>query len=329
MLILFDLRFLWCLTPLALRSVSNSWHFLGWSGRLATSPTLASYRKRVVERWPGCRPHNGVMRVAEGPGLDHCDSVIWELEARDPMRCAPGGVAEATEESARALASSLGCTLVACTDDDSYDDQTPPVPYYSWLVRVPRDEHEHRDEHDIPVAVAGLHQHLRSLLPTELEDWHIAPDRGLTLDEAAGTALRGAYLDLLEPFEAALMPLRTDGAERLEHQAKAWVRGERAMAGTYSLWLCDDPDAGGHAWLVLRIGLAARDSFWQSPTGRDVLRWGVTVDDPVLMTPDPPRRPGWSPSPPARSRRNGCGRIPRLRVWPGLGINGPRMSSRC
>jgi hypothetical protein len=77
----------------------------------------------------------------------------------------------------------------------------------------------------------------------ELADWHIAPDRGLTLDEAAGTALRGAYLDLLEPFEAALMPLRTGGAERLGPGAKAWVRGERALAGTYSLWLCDDPDA--------------------------------------------------------------------------------------
>jgi hypothetical protein len=142
------------------------------------------------------------------------------------------------------------------------------------------------------VAIARLHQHLRSLLPTELEDWHIAPDRGLTLDEAAGTALHGAYLDLLEPFEAALMPLRTDGAERLEPQAKAWVRGERAMAGTYSLWLCNDPDAGGYAWLVLRIGLAATDSFWQSPAGMDLLRWGVTVDDPVLMTPRP-AAPAW------------------------------------
>jgi hypothetical protein len=27
--------------------------------------------------------------------------------------------------------------------------------------------------------------------------------------------------------------------------------GEQAMAGRYSLWLCDDPDGGGHARLVL------------------------------------------------------------------------------
>jgi hypothetical protein len=235
------------------------------------------------------------MRVAEEPGLDPFDSVIWELEARDPARCAPEGVAEATEVTARALAASLGCALVACTDDDSYDDQAPPVPRYSWLVRVPLGEHEHRDEHDIPVAVARLHRHLRSLLPAQLDDWHIAPAHGLTLDEAAGAALRGAYLDLLEPFEAALMPLRADGADRLDPGAKAWVRGEQALAGTYSLWLCDDPDAGGHAWLVLYIGLAAANSFWQSQAGAGLLRRGVTADDPVLMTPRP-AAPAWMAS---------------------------------
>lgn len=235
------------------------------------------------------------MRTAEGPGPGHGDSVIWELEARDPARCAPEGVAEATGASARALAASLGCTLIACTDDDSYDDQVPPVPRYSWVVRVPRGEHEHRDEHGIPVAVARLHRHLRSLLPAQLDDWHIAPDHGLTADEAAGAALRGAYLDLLEPFEAALMPLRTGGAERLDPAAKAWVRGEQATAGTYSLWLCDDPDAGGHAWLVLNIGLAATDSFWQSPAGAALLRRGVTADDPVLVTPRP-AAPPWMAS---------------------------------
>src|SRR5262249_2061079 len=99
----------------------------------------------------------------------------------------------------------------------------------------------------------------------------------------------------LEPFESALMPLRVDGAERLEPQAKAWVRGDRTTAGTYSLWLCEDPDAGSQRWLVLDIGLASTDSLWQPPTGAGLLQWGVTAAAPVLTIPRP-SSPTWMAS---------------------------------
>ncbi len=230
------------------------------------------------------------MRTTGESSLDHCDWVIWDLEVRDPQRCAPEGVAEATGEPIRALAASLGCTLLACVDDDSYG-LVPEGTYYSWLVRVPRGEH--RDDHGIPVAVARIQQRLRALLPSQLQDWHIAPDRGLTLREAAGAALHDAYSDALRPFEAALMPLRVDGAERLEPRAEVWASDEATAAGTYALWLCEDP--AGHAWLVLYVGLAITGAFWQSRLGTGLREREIDAEIPVLVTPRP-AEPRWMAS---------------------------------
>ncbi|WP_433358709.1 hypothetical protein [Streptosporangium sp. CA-115845] len=185
------------------------------------------------------------------------------------------------------LASSLGCVLDACIDDDSYD-LTPEGTYYSWLVRVPRSEHEHRDEHGVPLVVVQMHQLLHSLLPAELENWSIRPDRSLTLREAAGSTLRDAYLDLLRPFETALVPLRRDGAEELEPRAQFWASDGHTVAGTYALWLCADPDTAEHsAWLVLYVGLVAQDAFWRSQAGAGMRRYGVAEEAPVLLTPRP------------------------------------------
>ncbi|MFF2226932.1 hypothetical protein ACFVV7_26860 [Streptomyces globisporus] len=224
--------------------------------------------------------------------LDHCSWIVWDLEVRDPRQVAPEGVAERTKRPIADLASSLGCVLDACTDDDSYD-LTPEGTYYSWLVRVPRREHERRDEQGIPVALSQLQQLLRTLLPAELVDWRVGPDRTFTLLDAAGDALREQYADLLEPFETALLPLRQDGAEELEPRVQTWAVDE-PTSGTYALWLCSDPDPSGAAWLVLRVGLVATREFWVSSAGKGLSRFGVAQDSPVLMTAQPASPTWWA-----------------------------------
>jgi hypothetical protein len=233
-----------------------------------------------------------IVAPAEHSDLADCSWIVWDLEVRDPRQVAREGVAERTEKPLKELASSLGCVLDACTDDDSYD-LTPQGTYYSWLVRVPRSEHERRDEQGIPVVVSQLQQLLRTLLPSELDDWRIGPDHTLTLLDAAGAALRELYTDLLEPFELALLPLRRDGAEELEPLVKTWAVDE-PTSGTYALWLCSDPDPAGMSWLVLRVGLVAGPEFWNSRAGESLRRFGVAEDSPVLMTPLPSSPTWWA-----------------------------------
>jgi hypothetical protein len=51
------------------------------------------------------------------------------------------------------MAASLGCVFELCCDDDAVDG----VPRYSWLVRVPRDEHLRRNDQgtaDLPEPAA-------------------------------------------------------------------------------------------------------------------------------------------------------------------------------
>ncbi|MFI8944102.1 hypothetical protein [Streptomyces syringium] len=230
------------------------------------------------------------MRTRDESELTRCGWIVWDLEVRDPGQLAGEGVAERTEKPLKELAASLGCVLTACVDEDSYGLK-PEGTYYSWLVRVPRSEHERRDDNGTPRAVARLHQLLATLLPPELTDWHIRPNHDLTLSDAAGAALHGAYADLLRPFEAALLPLRRDGAEELEPRARIWA-ADQPTAGTYALWLCADPDLSPPRWLVLNVGLVADPEFWQSPSGAGLRRFGVAEGSPVLMTPRPPS-PTW------------------------------------
>ncbi|MEV4505452.1 hypothetical protein [Streptomyces klenkii] len=224
--------------------------------------------------------------------IDHCPWIVWDLEVRDPRQVAPDGVAERTESPMKELATSLGCVMDACVDYDSYDG-TPQGTYYSWLVRVPRSEHERRDESGIPVVVSQMQQLLRTLLPAELDDWRIGVDLTLTLLDAAGTALHEQYSDLLEPVEAALLPLRRDGAEALDPQVQTWAVDE-PTSGTYALWLCSDPDPTTGSWLVLNIGLVADAAFWSSRGGESLRRFGVAEDSPVLVTPRPASPTWWA-----------------------------------
>lgn len=212
--------------------------------------------------------------------------VVWNLEVRDPRRLAPVGVADRTRQPVQEVAESLGYSLYDCADDE-HDG----VPYYSWLVRVPRDAPEVAG---LPAGVGLIREVLASLLPTPLTDWDIRPDQDRTRRLGAGDTLRQVYADVLDPFEAALKPLRRDGAEDLEPEAKIWA-ADQAHAGTYTLWLCAEPGLQFQRWLVLYVGLVADTEFRNSPAGLSLARFGISFQHPVLTTPRP-SRPRWMAS---------------------------------
>jgi hypothetical protein len=236
-------------------------------------------------------PDDGTM---SDTGIADSELVVWELEVRDPLGIAADGAAADAEGPARDLAASLGCTLTAFWEDaDGDNDLVPEAPTYTWAVRIRQDEHRRRDKDDVPVVVASIRRELQSLLPPELGDWRIAPDWGLTQVEADNLAVRDAYPDLLGSLESALLPLRADGAGDHEPQASIWARGDNGSAGTYSLWLCEDPDFSH--WLILHAGVAPQDGFWDSPAGTGLLRHGVQDRDPVVLLPRP-AAPVWMAS---------------------------------
>src|SRR5947207_6102107 len=182
------------------------------------------------------------------------------------------------------MAVSLGCVFVQCCDDDTVDG----VPFYSWLVRVPRHEHLRRNAQGIPVVVAALHAYLRTQLPAQVDDWQVRPDRTLSRSDQAGRALRRAYDDLLDPLEVALLGFRRDGAQDVDPEARCWWRDHDRMTGIYTLWLCRDPDVEVVGrWLLVTAGLVVADDFWTSRPGQGLRRFSVKPGDPVLVTPRP------------------------------------------
>ncbi|WP_138894524.1 hypothetical protein [Streptomyces chryseus] len=211
--------------------------------------------------------------------------VVWRLEVRDPQRLAgeEPDLDERTKATMTELAASLGCVYELCVDYDSYDDDTP---YYAWWVRLPASEHARLGKDGLPLAIGPLRQYLTTQLPDGLK-WEITPDRELTYDHASSIALRAAYDDLIAPFERALMPLRRDGADKLDPRAKVWKWQKDLLAGTFDLWLCDDPDRP-HTWLVVTVGLWTEPQFLDQEPAARLGHFDFTPHHPLLFLPRPP-----------------------------------------
>jgi hypothetical protein len=227
--------------------------------------------------------HNGVMTADD---LDELDWVVWNLEVQDPRELTEPGVGERTAPAVTRMADSLGCVFVQCCDDDAVGG----VPYYSWLVRVPREEHRRRDDQGIPSVVGALHAHLRTQVPDRVDLWRIYPEPDLSWRDDAGRVLRSGYGDLLDPLEAVLSGLRRDGAQHIDPEARCWwwSADRTVLAGTFTLWLCQDPDVEDFGrWLIVNAGLAVTDTFWGGQAGRGLRRSGVTPGNPVLVWPRP------------------------------------------
>ncbi|MCE7011803.1 hypothetical protein LWC34_54665 [Kibdelosporangium philippinense] len=227
------------------------------------------------------------MDDGEDADLARLGWIVWTIEVRDPEQRAAPDIGARTEQAMTEMAGSLGCVFSHCVDDDSYD-LTPEGTYYSWSVRVPRGEHLRRNEHGVPIAVAALWDYLRTKLPKGLDDWHVRPDRDLSLRDAAADVLREAYPDLLRPMEVAMLGLRRDGAQNLDPRAECWSGIGATMAGSYALWVATDPGATTPCWLVLHVGMVPPAGFWSSSAGQRMSRFSPDRSDPVLILPRPP-----------------------------------------
>ncbi|WP_146075787.1 hypothetical protein [Streptomyces sp. Ru62] len=213
------------------------------------------------------------------------DWVVWRLEAQDPQQLAGENpdLDERTQETMTQLATSLGCIYEHCVDYDSYDSGTP---YYAWWVRLPAAEHARCGKDGLPRVLGPIREYLDGQLPQGLT-WEVTPDRELTVDHAASTAVREAYADVIMPFELALMPLRADGAAGLDPRAKVWKWEEQLLVGTFDLWLCNDPDRP-HAWLVVSVGLWTEPQLSGEEPAARLGHFDFTPHQPLLFLPRPP-----------------------------------------
>ncbi|MET8771415.1 hypothetical protein [Streptomyces sp. NPDC004658] len=154
------------------------------------------------------------------------------------------------------------------------------------MVRLPAAEHARCGKDGLPRVLGPIREYLDGQLPQGLT-WEVTPDRELTVDNAASTAVREAYADVIMPFELALMPLRADGAAGLDPRAKVWKWEEQLLVGTFDLWLCNHPDVP-HAWLVVSVGLWTEPQlFGEEPAAR-LGHFDFTPHQPLLFLPRPP-----------------------------------------
>lgn len=154
------------------------------------------------------------------------------------------------------------------------------------------------DAQGIPVGVSELWRFLQSRLPEQLTAWEIGAGQELTAREAAASALKSAYFDLIEPVEKALLNMRRDGAQYLDPLAKFWAGDERTAVGTYALWLCAGPAPSSAfappPWLVLDVGLWAGEQFFAPTTRRRRIQVRIR-----------PRHPAAPATPPSQSDLDG------------------------
>ncbi|WP_327687309.1 hypothetical protein [Streptomyces sp. NBC_00467] len=229
-------------------------------------------------------------RSDSGVGRDDYAWVVWRIKVDDPGRRVASsessdqgpGLAEQMRQPMTELAASLGCVYLDCCDDDTYEND---VQYYAWWIRVPAAEHARLADHGLPVAVHRLHRYLADQLP-DLQHWEVAPDRDRTVDHAASSALREDYEDLLAPFECALMPLRRDGAEKLDPRATVWRWEKDLLVGSFDLWLCDDP-VQPSSWLVATVGLWTEPQLFDEEPAARHGHFGFTPHQPLLFLPRP------------------------------------------
>lgn len=213
-------------------------------------------------------------------------SVIWAIEVVDPEKSvAADSVSEQTSGLAEQVAASFACDFICCADDDEIDG----VPYYKWLFRVPRVENRRQTADGVPLVVSEVCSVLQSVMP-ELDRWECHADNFLSYEEAVSTYIRTSYADLLDVIDVRLLPLRRDGAESIEPDARhAGHLDDGSLIAGYTIFLCSDGHAKYPRWITIRVGFVP-----SALPGEPVGRARVTADLPVLLAPRPRPHRTWT-----------------------------------
>jgi hypothetical protein len=268
MLILYDLGFLSCLTALAPRSVSNSWHFLDWSSRLAISRT-----------WAGEDCELGSDRDAAAALA--CGAQVWEpavMNSRGGRRAhRPGAAVLAllVVTAAAALALTLyyhlgtaGVVGVAITILLGL-----PALYLGW---IPLGEARRQRDLSLAEIADGLAARLRSQWAREAEA------RGLNDPYPLPVTWTAADPPLAGDLEA-LKRLAVSGAGWSAQGRKNWARVPGDLAGGGDRKLADVLAAVPTSRLVV---------LGEPGSGKTMLMVGLVLD---LLNPD--RRGSGGPVP--------------------------------
>lgn len=199
---------------------------------------------------------DNVLVFSDFTDLERLSWVVWSVALKAPRHHVPLEVVENIAGEVSDIAGIHGCVYMGCDDASSVFASGDS---YVWRVRIPREQHERRPPCGAPTVVEELHNFLRATI--HVGDWQVAADRERSLEFAGQTVLRDSYADFLRAIEVELLGLRHDGAERLDPQIRidgtAGHGDTRTWLGTYTLWLCADPDAPAEypMWTGVRAGL--------------------------------------------------------------------------